>query len=112
MFAATGSCWAAFEERTRQLWTGRARRADYSDAFLELWLRSIESDAFGFAGCEAARRVIGIAKISDIESLPDEQYRRAADAVLALSRVLLVDRAVLDHAALRDAAIRTVVPVS
>lgn len=110
LFAAAGSSWAAFEQRMRGLWAHRPRREKYPDTFLELWLTSIRIDAFGFAGCEAARRIIGIAKITDVESLPDEEYRRAAGAVLELSRLLLVNRSDLDHRTLCEAAVRTVQP--
>lgn len=104
LFAAPEAAWDAFDQRLRAAWSGRTDSRKYPDSLLEQWLQSIRQDAFGFAGCEAARRVIGLAKISDLESLPDEQYRRAADAVLELSRVLLVDRSRLDHATLRSAA--------
>ena len=104
LFAAPGAAWDAFHQQIRTLWPRRSDSSKYPDALLEQWLPSILQDAFGFAGCEAARRVIGLAKISDLESLPDQQYRRAADAVLELSRVLLVGRAELDHAGLRTAA--------
>lgn len=111
LFAASGSSWAAFDKRIRELWAGRSRPEKYPDSFLEPWLESIRIDAFGFAGCEAGRRIIGIAKISDVESLPDDQYRRAADAVLGLSRLLLVERASLDHGALGAAATAMMVRV-
>ena len=104
LFRAPAAAWDAFDQRIRALWTDRPDPGRFPDVFLEQWLRSILQDAFGFAGCEAARRVIGLAKISDLESLPDEQYHRAADALLELSRVLLVDRSTLDHDHLHAAA--------
>ncbi|MDT7748166.1 MAG: 5-methylthioribose kinase, partial [Pseudonocardiales bacterium] len=52
-------------------------------------------DSFGFAGCEAARRTIGLAKVSDLETLDDDAYQVAGAAMLRLSRTLLVERGTL-----------------
>lgn len=85
--------WETFIARLRELWPARQSAEKYPDAFLSGWLASIRIDALGFAGCEAARRVIGLAKISDLETLSGEEHRRTASAILRLSRLLLVSRA-------------------
>jgi 5-methylthioribose kinase len=64
----------------------------YPDAFLTHWLAEIARDSFGFAGCEAARRTIGLAKVSDLESLDDAGYKVAGTLMLRFSRALLVHR--------------------
>ena len=64
----------------------------------------IRSDALGFAGCEAARRTIGLAKVSDLESLDDAGYASAAGTMLRLSRLLLVERESLGFERLTGAA--------
>jgi len=96
--------WDTFTARLSQLWPGRHSAEKYPDAFLRQWLAAIRVDALGFAGCEAARRVIGLAKISDLESLSGEEHRRTAAAILQLSRLLLVERADLDFGRLIAAA--------
>lgn len=104
LFAAVQGSWDSFVGRMWQLWPGRQAAEKYPDAFLRQWLDAIGVDAFGFAGCEAARRVIGLAKISDVESLDGEQHRQAATAILQLSRLTLVSRASLSFQELVDGA--------
>ncbi|KRV51291.1 hypothetical protein AQ490_00520 [Wenjunlia vitaminophila] len=95
LFRTVSSSWAVFEERLRQRWPDRAAPGGLPDSFLEDWLPAVLRDSFGFAGCEAARRIIGLAKVSDVESLDDDAYAVAATACLRLSRVLLVERETL-----------------
>lgn len=104
LFGTVQASWNTFAARLWDLWPGRQAPQKYPDAFLRHWLDSIRVDGLGFAGCEAARRIIGLAKISDVESLTGEQHRRAATAVLRLSRLMLVSRASLSFAELVDAA--------
>lgn len=95
LFQSVGSSWFSFRARMRELWSGRRAPDKYPDSYLAGWLRLIRQDGFGFAGCEAARRTIGLAKVSDLETLDDPAYEVTATAMLLLSRTLLVDRAVL-----------------
>ncbi len=104
LLRTVAASWDSFSARIWQLWPNRESPGKYPDAFLRAWTDSIRVDAAGFAGCEAARRVIGLAKISDLESLSGEQHRRTATAILRLSRLLLVERADLDFDALVLAA--------
>jgi 5-methylthioribose kinase len=77
--------WRAF---TAELWTLWPRRASRSttEEHLATWLDEVARDALGFAGCEAVRRVIGFAKVTDIESLPAELHVAAATEVLTTAR--------------------------
>ena len=86
---AVPQVWAAFEARFRELYAGRARPDKYPDEFLVGWLADIASDTRGFAGCEIARRIIGLAKVSDLESLDRAGYLRATERSLEISRALL-----------------------
>jgi 5-methylthioribose kinase len=88
--------WDRFCSRLTAQWPRRQSPAKYPDSFLDWWLSRIRSDALGFAGCEAARRTIGLAKVSDLESLDDAGYASAAGTMLRLSRLLLVERDSLD----------------
>ena len=89
---AIPSSWRNFTARMRQNWTNRVTPEKYPDTCLELWLKKILDDGLGFAGCETTRRTVGLAKLSDIETLPSEQYPAAASAMLNLGRGLVVDR--------------------
>ncbi|MFC4223966.1 S-methyl-5-thioribose kinase [Lysinibacter cavernae] len=84
--------WNAFVAELRALWPSRVKPAEYPDAFLESWLASILDDALGFAGAECCRRIIGLAKLSDIESLPEDRYAAGAGVVLRVGRSLLINR--------------------
>jgi 5-methylthioribose kinase len=86
------SSWHRFVARTWQNWSERRSPAKYPDSYLVGWLPEILRDSFGFAGCEAARRTIGLAKVSDLETLDDRGYAVAGTAMLRLSRTLLVER--------------------
>lgn len=104
LFASVQGSWDSFVDKMWQLWPSRQAPQKYPDAFLSQWLDAIQMDAFGFAGCEAARRIIGLAKISDVESLTGEQHRQAATAILQLSSLTLVSRVSLSFQELVEAA--------
>jgi 5-methylthioribose kinase len=92
LFATLESSWRRFTERLWRHWPRRRDPAKYPDAFLTGWLAEIARDGFGFAGAEAARRTIGLAKVSDLESLDDPDYQVAGTLMLRFSRALLVER--------------------
>lgn len=97
--------WHAFTQRMWQMWPQRRDPSKYPDSFLESWLDSIRVDAFGFAGCEAARRIIGLAKVSDVEELPDAEYVAAASEMLRWSKTLLTGRATLSFSDIEQRAV-------
>lgn len=47
-----------------------------SNKHIQVYIYSIISDSIGFAGCEICRRIIGMAKLKDIESIMDSQSRK------------------------------------
>ena len=81
---------AAFRDELIALWPTRCDTR-VSDAVLDSWLERAESQAVAFAGCEAIRRVVGFAKVSDLETLEGVQHVDAATAVLTVARRLLTD---------------------
>jgi 5-methylthioribose kinase len=95
LFGTVESSWQRFVARSWHRWALRREPAKYPDPYLVGWLPEILRDSFGFAGCEAARRTIGLAKVSDLETLDDDAYRVAGAAMLRLSRTLLVERGTL-----------------
>lgn len=92
LVATCETSWERFRARLLGHWPARRCPAKYPDAYLTRWLAEIRADALGFAGCEAARRTIGLAKVSDLETLDDPGYAPAATAMLHASRLLLVER--------------------
>lgn len=83
--------WEAFAAEMRRLWDTSPPRG-CSASFLEHWLGAVGADSVGFAGCEAIRRIVGLAKVADIESLPPDAYEVAGRATLdvaALGRPIL-----------------------
>lgn len=87
-----GETWRAFEEELRALWPRRHDPRVLSDGVLETLLRQTRSDAAVFAAAEAARRIIGFAKTSDVESLPEPLRVGAARGVLRAAKVLALHR--------------------
>ncbi|MGR7001054.1 phosphotransferase [Yinghuangia aomiensis] len=95
LFGSVETSWRVFAARFAAHWPERRDPAGCPDVFLDGWLTAILRDCFGFAGCEAARRTVGLAKVSDVETLDVAPYTAAASAMLRLSRTLLVGRAAL-----------------
>lgn len=77
--------WSAFDAEIRLLWPSRVDPS-FTDAFLEQWLRQTFTDAIGFGGLKAIRRIVGLAKASDIQTLEESQRVVAARAVLTTAR--------------------------
>ncbi len=83
--------WDAFESEIRRLWAARPDTT-WTDSFLDTWLAKVQRDSLGFAGCKAVRRVIGLAKVSDIETLPHDEHVRAAAIVLRTAATWITQR--------------------
>jgi 5-methylthioribose kinase len=77
--------WRAFEAESWRQWPRRAD-AHFTDAFLRDWLDRVLQDAAGFGACKAIRRIVGLAKVSDIQTLEGAAHVRAATAVLNTAR--------------------------
>ena len=83
--------WDAFEAEMRRLWSGRPD-ATWTEGFLDSWLVQVQKDSIGFGGCKANRRIIGLAKVSDIETLEPEDRLKAAAIVLRTASTWIKDR--------------------
>ncbi len=83
--------WDAFETEMRRLWATRPDPT-WTDSFLDSWLIQIEKDSIGFGGCKAIRRIIGLAKVTDIETLPPGEHATAAAIVLRTASTWIKDR--------------------
>lgn len=93
--------WDAFEDEMRRLWASRSD-VTWTDSFLDAWLRQVLEDAFGFGGCKAIRRIVGLAKVSDIETLPHPEHVRAAAIVLGTARLWIKGRRSMDSMSAAD----------
>jgi 5-methylthioribose kinase len=95
-----GETWDAFETELRRLWPQRVDPA-FTDAYLESWLTETWRRAVGFGGVEAVRRVVGWAKVSDVQSLDEAERVHAAGAALTAARGWITERhGIADPAAL------------
>ena len=102
---AVEGLWAAFAERFGELWrlerTGTAfvpalfeqqDDGNESEALLRERLAVIERDAIGFAGAKMARRILGLAHVEDLESLPEDRRLPCERHALRLAREMIVER--------------------
>jgi len=84
--------WDAFETEMRRLWITRPDPTVWTDAFLDTWIEQIQKDSLGFGGCKAIRRIVGLAKVSDIETLPADEHIKAAAIVLRTAATWIKER--------------------
>ncbi len=100
----------AFRARFTELWheerTGEAMVdrviGDASDMALRAMLAHIERDALGFAGAKMTRRIVGLAGVADLRTIPDHETRVACETralrmaehlIKAAARIKTVDAA-------------------
>ncbi len=83
--------WDAFVAEMRRLWPQRLDPT-WTDSFLDAWLAKVQIDSIGFGGCKANRRIIGLAKVTDIQQLPHEEHVKAATMVLRTASTWIRER--------------------
>ncbi len=83
---------AAFEAEYRALWPSRRDPRVWTDAELERYLAGVLSDAAVFAAAEVVRRIVGFAKVADLEQLPEDAREHAVRALLRGARHLALSR--------------------
>ena len=84
--------WNAFEKHFRALWPSRVDKRVFSDQLLEKLLNQWKVDAIGFAAAKMVRRIVGLAKTSDIETLEPELRVGAARGVLRAAQMAVRER--------------------
>lgn len=96
--------WSGFAERFTGLWRqherdrgsafiGGAADAPAAAAFRQCFMQRLFADTLGFAGCKMIRRIVGMAKVTDITSIADEAARAQIEVrCLRLAEALLVRR--------------------
>ena len=95
--------WHAFTDEFWILWPQRSTAMPSTwpstEAQASAWLDTVARDAVGFAGCETVRRVVGFAKVSDIETLEADEHVAAATIALGTARRWLTSPASLTSSA-------------
>ncbi|MGA7777357.1 MAG: S-methyl-5-thioribose kinase [Paraburkholderia sp.] len=67
-----------------------------AEAFRAAFIRRLFADTLGFTGCKMIRRIVGMAKVADITSIPDAAARAAIEVrCLQFAETLLVQREAL-----------------
>jgi 5-methylthioribose kinase len=82
--------WAAFEAEWRRLWPQRLDPRVTGDDVLAALLARARADACVYAGAETVRRVVGFAKVADVETLPEDLREGAVRGALRAARELLL----------------------
>lgn len=78
--------WQAFESEFRSLWPKRTDKRIFSDTFLDNLLGKWLEQTWLFASAKMIRRIIGLAKASDIETLDPTVREGAARGILQLGQ--------------------------
>jgi 5-methylthioribose kinase len=69
-----------------------------AEAFRAAFMRRLFADTLGFAGCKMIRRIVGMAKVAEITSIPDAAVRAAVEVrCLQCAEALLLQRETLTH---------------
>jgi 5-methylthioribose kinase len=84
--------WRAFEATFRARWPERVDPRVYTDGVLEDFIAKVQLDGVGFGAAEAMRRIVGLAKTADIETLEPGLREGAARGVLRASRMMATTR--------------------
>ena len=84
--------WNAFDITFRGLWPRCIDPRTFNKAVLERTMNQWGLDAAGFAAAEMARRIVGLAKVSDIETLDPSVREGAARGVLRVAQDFAIHR--------------------
>lgn len=84
--------WDAFEAEFRRRWPDRLDKRVWGEPFLEELLATWQQEAWLFAAAKMSRRIVGAAKTTDIETLPEELREGAARGVLRMARQVVRER--------------------
>lgn len=72
--------WAIFESEFRQLWDTRLNGQWSTDAFREKYLARLLRYTAAYGSAEIMRRILGLAHVYDLESIPDLQQRAISES--------------------------------
>lgn len=72
--------WAIFESEFRQLWATQLNAQWATDAFREKYLARLLRYTAAYGSAEIMRRILGLAHVYDLESIPDLQQRAMSES--------------------------------
>jgi 5-methylthioribose kinase len=89
--------WLGFEKTVRDRVRDLATDKLWTEPMVESLIKSWQQDAWLFAAAKMSRRIVGLAKAKDIETLEPSLREGAARGVLRLSRQLVKQRFTSSH---------------
>lgn len=102
--------WNEFVSQFVQLWHKQAKeRSAHVEGLWQSYVNRLIQDTAGFAGCKILRRVIGLAGVTDLNSIEDVQVRAEAERLaLAIGEALILGRNNLEESTDITDLVRTV----
>ncbi|CAH1200423.1 Methylthioribose kinase [Paenibacillus plantiphilus] len=92
LLSTIAEIWTQFEAKFRALWDqhGVDRLASAAPGYKDDYLRRLLQDTIGYTGCKMIRRIVGLAHVAEIDSIPDTAAReRAQRLTLAIGKSLI-----------------------
>ncbi|AJY75953.1 S-methyl-5-thioribose kinase [Paenibacillus beijingensis] len=89
---AVQGVWSGFESKFRALWNehGSDPMLQRAPGFQDLYMKRLLQDTAGFAGAKMVRRIVGLAHVADIDTIPDAAVReRTQRLALAIGKTLI-----------------------
>jgi 5-methylthioribose kinase len=78
--------WDRFDSRFRELWPTRLDPRVFTDGFRDDLLDRWRTETWLFSAAKMARRIVGLAKVKDVETLDEGLREGAARGILAVAR--------------------------
>lgn len=78
--------WQGFEAELRRRWPERIDPRVWRAGFLEQRLATWQRESWTFAAAKMSRRIVGAAKVADVQTLPEDLREGAARGVLLAAR--------------------------
>lgn len=75
------STWIIFEAEFRRLWVAQGNAQWDTELFKDKYIRRLLQDTAGFGGAKMMRRILGLAHVYDLESIPDPEARAVCESM-------------------------------
>lgn len=75
------STWIIFEAEFRRLWAAQGSAQWDTELFKDKYIRRLLQDTAGFGGAKMMRRILGLAHVYDLESIPDPEARAVCESM-------------------------------
>lgn len=75
------STWIIFEAEFRRLWAAQGNAQWDTELFKDKYIRRLLQDTAGFGGAKMMRRILGLAHVYDLESIPDPEARAVCESM-------------------------------